>query len=285
MLVASYHVLMGQAPTSHPLTLSQGASSTEQVSAPVAPSSLVPEHSSWPKWQHPSPDLVDTMPFGGTTSKATLQGPPNSKWWKMLPLHKVLTWSHSEASSQDTSLVRETREEYFKRHSPNFTTENTCDLPDILWHMAETAKLLGLAIYEIKECGRGWMNCSKLTTCWEPCQRAWYSLQWYPHWSPQRLWAWWAYMTQIHCTTSMGWPTALGVGRRAKMRAQSSTTSRQCTIGSASCAKNVTATCLLHWTSSTATAGRTANPQGREAPMSYLCLHNHQQEVYEVNLS
>ena len=32
-LVASYHILMGQAPTSHPFTLSQGASSIEQPCA------------------------------------------------------------------------------------------------------------------------------------------------------------------------------------------------------------------------------------------------------------
>ena len=49
MLVASYHILMGQAPTSHPLNLSQGASSTEQVSAPVASSPPAPEHSPRPK--------------------------------------------------------------------------------------------------------------------------------------------------------------------------------------------------------------------------------------------
>ena len=42
-LVASYHILMGQAPTSHPFTLSQGASLIEQLSAPVGPSSPVPE--------------------------------------------------------------------------------------------------------------------------------------------------------------------------------------------------------------------------------------------------
>ena len=52
MLVASYHVLMGQTPTSQPFTLSQGASPTEQPSAPVAPSP-VPEHLPRPKQQHP----------------------------------------------------------------------------------------------------------------------------------------------------------------------------------------------------------------------------------------
>ena len=123
--VASYHILMGQAPMSHPFTLSQGASSTEQVSAPAAPSPPVPKHSLRPKWHHPSPDLVDITPFGRTTSKATPEGPPSSKWQEMLPLHKVLTWSCLEEFTQDTILVRETREEYFKRHSPNFTMENT----------------------------------------------------------------------------------------------------------------------------------------------------------------
>ena len=39
-LVASYHILMGQAPMSHPFILSQGAFPIEQPSAPVAPSSL-----------------------------------------------------------------------------------------------------------------------------------------------------------------------------------------------------------------------------------------------------
>ena len=47
--------------------------------------------------------------------------------------------------------MSEAREEYLKRHFPNFTIENTRDLSDVFWHMAQTAKLLGLAIYEIKE--------------------------------------------------------------------------------------------------------------------------------------
>ena len=53
-LVASYHILMGQAPLSHPFTLSQGASPIEQLSAPAAPSSPVPEHSPRPSGQHAS---------------------------------------------------------------------------------------------------------------------------------------------------------------------------------------------------------------------------------------
>ena len=47
-MVASYNLLMGQASTSHPFTLSQG-SPHEQPSATAAPSSPVPEHCPRPK--------------------------------------------------------------------------------------------------------------------------------------------------------------------------------------------------------------------------------------------
>ena len=76
MLVPSYHTLMGQAPSSHLFTLSQEASPVEQASASAAPPTPVPEQSPRPKRWHPSPDPVDSRPLGGTTSKATLGGPP-----------------------------------------------------------------------------------------------------------------------------------------------------------------------------------------------------------------
>ena len=63
--------------------------------------------------------------------------------------------SHSEAFNQDTSLVREARKQYLKKHSSNFTTEGTHDLPEIFRCMAKSTKLLGLAIYEIQEVWKG----------------------------------------------------------------------------------------------------------------------------------
>ena len=51
--------------------------------------------------------------------------------------------------------MRETRKEYFKRHSPNFTMDGTCDLSEVFRHMPETAGLLGLAIYKIQEVWEG----------------------------------------------------------------------------------------------------------------------------------
>ena len=49
MLVASYHILLGQAPTSHPFTLSQRTSQVEEQSAPAAPPTPVPKQSPGPK--------------------------------------------------------------------------------------------------------------------------------------------------------------------------------------------------------------------------------------------
>ena len=90
-------------------------------------------------------------------------------------------------------------------------------------------------------------------------------------------------MTQTPYTASMAWPTDPGVGRRARMRGQSSTTFGWCTIGSAWCATNVTTTHQPHQTPSAATAGRTANPLERESPKSQPHPGNHQQETYNLS--
>ena len=154
-LVASYHILMGQAPMSHPFSLSQGASSAKQPSASTAPPVPAPEHSPRSKRWLPSPDPVDGMPLGRTTSKATMEGSPSSKWQEVWPWYKALKQSCSEAFSQDTSLVRAARKEYLEKHSPNFTMDGMCDLSEVFRHIAEGAKLLGTAIYEIQEVWKG----------------------------------------------------------------------------------------------------------------------------------
>ena len=150
MLVASYHILMGQALLSHPFTLSQGASPVQQPSTPAAPPAPVPEQSPRPKRWHPSPDHVDSMPLGGTTSKATSEGSPSSKWQEIPPWYKILKQSHSEVFSWDSNLVKEARKKYFKRHSYNFTAEGTHNLSEVFRQMAESADLLGTTIHEIQ---------------------------------------------------------------------------------------------------------------------------------------
>ena len=151
MLVASYHILVGQTLMPYPFNLSQGASSSEQVSAmwllpllclgvQLDPGSSIlsrPGECLASQWDH-----IQSNP----------RRAPNSKQWEIMPLHKVLTQSCLEAFSQDSSLVRE---EYFTRHCPNFNTENIHDLSDIFQCMAGTAELLGSAIYEMKKVWTG----------------------------------------------------------------------------------------------------------------------------------
>ena len=98
---------------------------------------------------------MDALPLGRTMSKATPEGPPTSKWQEIMPLHKALTRSHQEAFSQNSSLVREMREEYFWSHCPNFNNENTRDFTDVFQCMIETTDLLGSAIYKIAEAWSG----------------------------------------------------------------------------------------------------------------------------------
>ena len=145
-------VLMGQVPISLSVQpIAHGASSSEQVPTPVAPSPPAPEPTPRPKWQHPSPDPVDVLPSGRATPQANMTGPPSSKWREVMPLYKALTASHLEAYNWDSPLVKETREEYFRKCSPNFNAKNTCDLSEVFWHMIMATNLLGSSIYEIWE--------------------------------------------------------------------------------------------------------------------------------------
>ena len=155
MLVASCHILLGHAPTSHHISTSPEASPYQPGSTPGTSSPPMPELSPRPNWQCHSPDLMDALPLSGTASKATPKGPHTLKQWEITPLYKALTRSHLEAFNQDSSLVRETGEEYFWSHCPNFNNENTYDFTDIFWNMIATADVLGSTIYKITEAGSG----------------------------------------------------------------------------------------------------------------------------------
>ena len=150
VLVASFYILLGQAPMSHPFALSQRTSPVEEQPAPAAPPVPVPKQSPRPQRWHPSPGPVESMPLGGTTPKTTSEGSPSSKQWEIPPWNKGLKQSCTEAFSWDSDLVKEARKEYFLKHSYNFITEGSHDLSEVFRQMATSAKLLGTSIYEIQ---------------------------------------------------------------------------------------------------------------------------------------
>ena len=142
-LVTFYHIWLGQTPPSPPFVLLQRASPVEEQLASAAPSSSVPKQSPQPKRQCPSPDLMESMPLGGTTSKTTPGKPPSSKQWETLPWKKALKPSHTKAFRQDSDLVKEAREAFFSKHSYNFVNDGTRYLSKIFHQMSTNAELLG----------------------------------------------------------------------------------------------------------------------------------------------
>ena len=202
-----------------------------------------------------------------------------------MPLHKALTWSHLEAFSQDSSLVREMRDEYFRRHCPNLNTEDTHDLWDVFQHMARSNELLGSAIYEIKEVWKGLVGLWQANYTLKTLPKGLKFLSVVPPSESPKVMG----LIGIHDLNVPHWFNGVTlcpcVRRSAKNRAQSSITSGQCIIGSALCTRNVSAAHPPCWKPSAVMARRTTNPQGREAPMSHPHQCNCQQEVYKVNLS
>ena len=224
------------------------------------------------------------MPLGGTTSKATLEGPPSSKWQEVPPWYKVLKQSCSEAFSLDTGLMREARKDYLKKHSPSFTWEGMCDLSEVFRHMAKSATLLGLAIYKIQEVWKGPDELWQANYTLRSLLKGLKFLPVVPPSESPKVMGLVGIHDWMPFIASMAWTTASDVGRRAITRGQLLTMCGQCTTGLAWCATNATATHQPHQTLSAATAGRTVNPQGRETPMSQLCQSNCQQETGRINL-
>ena len=84
---------------------------------------------------------------------------PSSKWQEIPPWNRVLKLSHAETFCQDSDLVKETRREFFSKHSYNFIMEGTHDLSQLFKQAAASTELLGTSIYEIQA---SWMGPDEL---------------------------------------------------------------------------------------------------------------------------
>ena len=161
----------------------------EQPTAAVSPSP-VPKQSPRPKRWHPSPDAMESMCMGRTTPKSTLGGLPNPKRWETPPWFKTLKPSYTEAFSSDSYMVKESRREFFLKHSYNFTTDNTRDLSGTFRCLAVSVNLLGTSIYEIQS---SWTRPELKQTMWANTichmfgMRFWLTPQ-NSNWSKMTLW-------------------------------------------------------------------------------------------------
>ena len=90
------------------------------------------------------------MSLDGTTPKAMQRGPSSPKKQEAPAWFTSLKPSHAEAFLRDSSIMKEARLCFFSNHSYNFVDDGTQDLPDVFKELAESAGLLGEAIYEIQ---------------------------------------------------------------------------------------------------------------------------------------
>ena len=157
MLVASYHILLGQALMSHHSPYHKrppqwSNSLPQQLLLSQCPSSLLgPKGGILPQtlwtaclWVEPHPRQPQKGPQLQTVRCPTLEQGAQAE-----PLRSI----------QDTDLVKEARKDYFSKHSYNFTMKGTCDLLEVFKWMAKSAKLLGTSIHEIQAV---WMGLDEL---------------------------------------------------------------------------------------------------------------------------
>ena len=90
------------------------------------------------------------MSIDETSPKATQEGPSSSKRREIPIWFASLKPSCAEAFSRDSNIMKEARSHFFSNHSCNWATDSTNDLSNVFKELAESASLLGEAIYEIQ---------------------------------------------------------------------------------------------------------------------------------------
>ena len=149
-LSTSYHILLGQLPSSlQSIPFAKIPQAEEQPSAAASPRPA-PKQFPWPKRQHSSPDPQRNTSMDKTSSKASQEGLSSSKRRETPDWFASLKPSHSDAFSHDFDPVKEARSCYFAIHPWDWIHGNTDDLSDIFRELAEGADILGKSIYEIQ---------------------------------------------------------------------------------------------------------------------------------------
>ena len=110
----------------------------------------VPKQSPWPKRWHPLLEPWESMSIDETSPQAMQEGPTSSKRQGTPTWSASLKPSWAEAFSRDSDIIKEARIHFFSNHPWNWVNDGTNDLSDVFKGLAESASLLGEAIYEIQ---------------------------------------------------------------------------------------------------------------------------------------
>ena len=105
-LSTSYHIMLGQSPSSSPSAPPARTSPAEEQTSAAASPRPVPKWSPWPKRQHPLLELWESMSIDKTSPQAMQEGPTSSKRQETPIWFSSLKPSHAEAFSQDSDIVK-----------------------------------------------------------------------------------------------------------------------------------------------------------------------------------
>ena len=148
-LTTSYHVLLGQSPSSSLSAPPPRTSPVEEQTSTATSPRPVPKQSPQSERRHALPEPWESMSVDETSPQAMQEGPTSSKRQEAPIWFASLKPSHAEAFSQDSDIVKEARLHFFSKHSCNWANDGTNDLSNVFKGLAENASLLGEAIYEI----------------------------------------------------------------------------------------------------------------------------------------
>ena len=190
IMVASFHLLLGNAPTSTLLSIPPGISPPEQEPSPQTLPSSAPAVTGPLPWWHNSPNWVQPPSPSETTSKVTPKVPPHSKQKEEMLFHKALSRSHQDTFSRDSRLVQKVREDYYWENCLHFNSETSCNMADIFWNMIISASPLCSKIYEIQKTCTGQHELQYANYALKLCQKGWNSSTQCSSQSPIRSWAW-----------------------------------------------------------------------------------------------
>ena len=154
-LYFSYSLLLGSS-LPHP----QCTSFSPAPQAKVNPPSAIyikpePEWTPLPKRQHPSADAQEDMSGDEDFPPASQEELANPKRGKLVSWETSMKYSHSDAFSRDSDLIKEARVHYFAMHPWDWTQGNMDDLSDIFRGLAKCAGLLHECIFELQDLWRG----------------------------------------------------------------------------------------------------------------------------------
>ena len=114
-----------------------------------------PEWTPPPKRQHLSADTLEDTSGDEDFPPASQQEWANPKKEKLVNWETSMKYSHSDAFSRDSDLVKEARAHYFTMHPWDWTQGNMDDLSNIFRGLAQHAGLSDECIFKLQDLWRG----------------------------------------------------------------------------------------------------------------------------------